>query len=126
MSELRIIRGRDIAAFINERKLCGVTELDVTAKQKLHPVHEYLSGTPRAVLPGGKSYRIRLRMLSMFSYHVPTDRMFTLSIREEDYIYIFDQCRVVQQYTDAQGDKGIKEVFQIEAQIMRKQEVEDD
>ena len=126
MSELRIIRGRDIAALIDDSELCGVTELDVTAKQKLHPVREYLSGVPHAMLPSGNSYRIRLRMLSLFSSQVPTDRAFTLSVSEEEIIYIFEQCRVVQRDTDAQGDKGIKEVFHIEAQRMREQEIDDD
>ncbi len=126
MSELRIVRGRDIHAAINGVELFGVTELDVTGGQKLHYVKEFLSSTPCAVLHSGCSYGIRLKTLSLFSYQIPMDKAFTLSVLDEEMLYIFEQCRVVKRHTNAQGDSGVKEVFQIEAQRMREQEIEDE
>ena len=126
MSTLKVLRGRDIEAKINNSPLFGLSELDVTDKPRFRYIYEYLSETPYDAIGQGNSYRIRLKLLSMFSEQIPMDRSFSLSLNDGEYLYIYEQCRVVERYTDVQGNESVKEVFQIEAQFMREQEIDDD
>lgn len=126
MNDLRLVRGRDVKAYIDQASLYGVTELDVSCKKKYHSVYEYLSSEPQATLPAGDSYQIRLKTLSLFSFLIPLDRTFVLSIRDEDVLYIFEPCRVVQRDTEVQGNENTREVFQIEAKRMREQVIDDE
>ena len=126
MDELRIIRGRDIGAAIDGTELCGLTELRATCKRKTRPVYEYLSSAPYALLPDQSSYEIRLDMMTMFGGQVPTDAPFTLSISDRTHEYIYEHCRVSRRYTEVKGSADAREVFLIEAQNMREQEIENE
>ena len=125
MNELRILRGRDIEAFIDGLGIYGLTEMTATGKPKYHDVYEYLSSSPYERLQEGCVYSIKLKMLSLFSSQVPTDGSFTLSVSDDTAEYSYENCRVVERHTEARGDKSIKEVFIIEAEKQTKR-VKDD
>lgn len=126
MSRLKLIRGRDIEARVNNCMLFGLTELDVTDKPRLRYVHEYLTDEPCGVLRQGHSYQIRLKLLTLFSDQIPTDTPFELSVSDGEYRYIYEQCRVAERTTAAQGNESAREVFRIEAQRMREQEIDNE
>lgn len=126
MNELRILRGRDIEAFVNGRDMYGLTELTATCKPKYHEVFEYLSASPYERLQEGCVYSIKLKMLSLFSSQVPMEGSFTLSVSDDTTEYSYENCRVIERYTDARGDKSIKEVFIIEAEKQTKRVIDDE
>ena len=126
MSELRILRGRDIEAFINGRGMYGLTELSAAGKPKYHEVYEYLSSSPYERLHEGCVYSIKLKMLSLFSSQVPMESSFTLSVSDDSYEYSYEDCRVLERHTEARGDKGITEVFIIEAEKQTKRVIDDE
>lgn len=126
MNELKILRGRDIEAFVNGQDIFGLTELSATCKPKYHDVFEYLSSSPYERLQEGCAYSIKLKMLSLFSGQVPMDGSFTLSVSSDSTEYSYENCRVLERHTEARGDKSINEVFIIEAEKQTKRVIDDE
>lgn len=126
MSDLKILRGRDINATVNGQALFGLTELSTAHKPQYHEVYEYLSASPYARVPAGSICRIKLYMHSLFSRQIPMDGSFTLTVGDDEYEYIYSGCRVLERNTAARGDKSIEEVFLIEAESQTERVIDDE
>ena len=82
MTEYHITRSRDIELYIGGDQLFGVTDFTAKAENEAHPIREYLSGTPHALVSSRTGYELRLTVLSLFCFAVTEQDGFTLSVAD--------------------------------------------
>lgn len=121
MNELRIIRGGDIALYIGEEQLFGVTGFYARAVSQRHPIREYLSGEPHALVGGGTSYEIRMSVLSLFRSGVADEDGFSIRVDDGETSYEYEDCAVLERIRDIKAGKNVVDEFVISAKTMRKQ-----
>lgn len=120
MNDLRIIRGTDISIHADDKPLFGVTAFTASQVVKYHKVYEFLSAKPCRRVPQGEGYVIKLQILSLFDGQLPTDRMFTLCVTDEDREYWYENCMVVESKTQVKGNHYADVTVTVEADYMRK------
>lgn len=121
MTELHITRSKDILLYIGEEQLFGVTDLRAVSVYESHPIREFLSGEPYAVVNGKIKYEIRMTVLSLFRASVLEQNGFEMSVVDGDTAYIYEGCTVVRHEQSIAAGKNVVDVFTIEAKGMRKQ-----
>ena len=126
MSELRIIRGKDIELKLNGSPLFGVTEFTSTENKVFHEVKEYMSSKVAARVPQQPEYKIKLRAMSMFDPLIPEDGSFTLSLRYEYEEYVYGGCRVLSREKAAKGIGSPESVYSVTAESCIWREAEDE
>lgn len=126
MSELRIIRGRDIVLFLDDEPLFGVTEFSAAEKRVFHQVRECMRSAAVKHVPQGAHYQLKLKALNVFDGQIPEDEPFTLSVRFEDEEYVYENCRLTECVYGAKGAENAESIYTLEADSMRWQEVEDE
>ena len=126
MNELRIVRGRDIEVKIDGNFTFGITEINVRQKRRYHAVYEFMSSDPVEKVAQRVEYEIKLGIMSMFDFQIPTDRAFTLSMIEDGVEYSYEDCRVTEVSEGAQGNKVASQTFTVEAHDYRERVIEDE
>ena len=126
MNELRIVRGRDIEVNIDGDIAFGITEINVRQKRRYHAVYEFMSSAPVEKVAQRVEYEIKLGIMTMFDFQIPTDRAFTLSMTEDEVEYSYEDCRVTEISQGAQGNKVASQTFTIEAHDYRERVIEDE
>ena len=126
MTELRIVRGRDIALHIDGKPAFGVTELSIKQKYGFHDVREFLDSEPVYRVDQRAVYQIKLSVMALFDKQAPCDREFTLSLIEDGIEYSYTSCRVTEAYTAAQGNRNAEQTFIIEALGLRELLIDDE
>ncbi len=126
MNELRIVRGRDIEVNIDGDIAFGITEINVRQKRRYHAVYEFMSSAPVEKVAQRAEYEIKLGIMTMFDFQIPTDRAFTLSMIEDRVEYRYEDCRVTEISQGAQGNKVVSQTFTIEAHDYRERVIEDE
>ena len=126
MNELRIVRGRDIEVNIDGDIAFGITEINVRQKRRYHAVYEFMSSAPVEKVAQRVEYEIKLGIMTMFDFQIPTDRAFTLSMTEDEVEYSYEDCRVTEISQGAQGNKVAAQTFTIEAHDYRERVIEDE
>ncbi len=126
MNELRIVRGRDIEVKIDGELTFGITEIKISQKRRYHAVYEFMSSDPVEKVAQRAEYEIKLGIMTMFDFQIPTDRAFTLSMTEDEVEYSYEDCRVTEISQGAQGNKVASQTFTIEAHDYRERVIEDE
>ena len=126
MSELRIIRGKDIVLFLDDEPLFGVTEFSATEKRVYHQVRECMRSAAVKHVPQEAHYQLKVKALNVFDGQIPEDELFTLSVRFEDEEYVYENCRLTECVYGAKGAENAESIYTLEADSMRWQEVEDE
>ena len=126
MSELRIIRGRDIDVFINNRPAFGITELSVRKKRGYHDVYEFLSSEPVERIAQGTGYEVKLKMMSMFDSQIPSDESFSISVIEDEVEYSVGGCIVTDVCSKVNGGANAVQSYMIEALSFTERVIEDE
>lgn len=125
MDELRIVRGTDVILYADDQPLFGVTEFSAVQTADHHKVREYLSAEPYAYIPQGKTYQLRIQVLTLFDEQLP-DAPFTLCVKDGGREYRYRNCRVTGRKTEAQGSKNAVTVISAEADDLIKRGMEDE
>ena len=121
MTELRITRSRDIELYAGEEQLFGVTDFSAKETGESHPIREYLSGEPVAVVNSRSAYEIRMSMLSLLSFAAPDESGFILSAVDGDVVYCYEGCTVIGHERKIKAGKNVVDDYVIAAKSMRKQ-----
>lgn len=125
MTELRITRARDIALYLNDEPMYGVTHFRAVSQGERHAVGEYLSGEPVAVVNTGMRHELSLRVLSLFSPSGMDEDGFTITARDGDAAYQYDGCTVTRCERDAEGEKNLTVSYTIAAKKLTKRRIPD-
>lgn len=115
MSELTVLRGRDIEIFADERPLFGVTSFSAKEKTSYHSVHEFLSSQAVERVAQGTVYELRLKIMAIFSSQIPADRAFDIRLRADGEEFTYYGCRTAAVEREAQGNKNTDSVFTLTA-----------
>ena len=126
MNELRIIRGRDIGAFIDGAPLFGLTMFSAKEIRGYHAVREFLNSEPVERIAQGTAYEIKLELMTMFGAQIPSSRPFTLSFVENDEEFIYSGCRVGEVSQTAQGNKIVSQVYSVTADDFTRRVIDDE
>ena len=126
MSDLKIIRGKDIELRINDRIIFGVTEFTAHEKTAFHEVRECMSSKPVALVPQEPEYEIKLTLMSMFDGQIPENRVFSLSLRYDDEEYVYGGCRVLSRDKVVKAMGGPLSVYTISAEDRAYHVIEED
>ena len=124
MTELRIIRGRDILLYINGEQLYGVTDFHAVSRRSSHEIREYLSGQPLAVVNAGEHYELTLKALSLFRPASTADG-FCLKVEDEETVYLYEGCVVTRCERNIRSDKNVTDSYTITAEKMTKRSIND-
>ena len=125
MSELRVVRGRDLELRLNGEELCGVTFFRAVSQNKANEIREYLSSDPVAVLPGAQRHEIELSALEMFGGAVPEGESFSLSVIDPDSEYVYEGCIVVRKERSLSAKGSLSVKYLIKAEKMTKRGISD-
>ena len=125
MTEMSIIRGRDIRLSLDGTALCGVTHFSAASRYERHELHEYLSAAPYAEVPEGESHEIVMEVLSLFKSVLDGRDGFTLSAEDKDSTVAYHGCHVVKIERDIRGDQPAADRYTIRAAGMTKRRRED-
>ncbi len=126
MSELRIIRGKDIILRADDGILFGVTEFGAVEKRKLHEVYECMSSKPIARIPQDTEYELKIKAMSMFDGQIPEDREFELRLRLDEADHVYTGCRTIGVVRNIKGDQNAETEYIITADGFLIREVEDE
>ena len=124
MSELRVIRGRDLELKVDGDVLCGATYFKAVSQSRTREIREFLSGQPVDVLSAGGSHEIELTVLELFAGGVPEDSEFTLSVADGGSEYIYEGCRVVRRERIAPAKANLSDKYLIRAVKMTKRGIQ--
>lgn len=126
MSELRIIRGKDITLFLGGEPLFGVTEFSVYEKPVYHEIRECMRSKAVTHVPQEAVCQLKLKLLTVFDGQIPGNGTFTLAVRYENEEYIYENCRVTERICGAKGAGNAESTYVLEADGMTRQEAENE
>ena len=98
-----------------------MTDFTAKAENEAHPIREYLSGTPHALVSSRTGYELRLTVLSLFCFAVTEQDGFTLSVADGDTVFSYDDCTVTRHERSVKAGKYVVDEYTIKAREMRKQ-----
>ena len=126
MSELRVVRGRDIRLFVNNDPLFGVISFFAKENRSYHAVREFLSSSPVEMVPQSAEYELKLRTMTLFGEQLPSDRAFTLSLVEDGEEFSYSGCRLIRTEQEADGGKIAGQVHSITANSFTRRVIDDE
>lgn len=125
MSELTVLRGRDIDIFADDKPLFGVTSFSAKEKKTYHCVHEFLSSEPVERVPQKTEYELKVKIMAMFSVQIPVDRAFVLKLSADGEEFTYYGCIATAVEREAQGNKSAESVFTLTADSFGKRVTDD-
>lgn len=126
MSELRVVRGRDIRMFVNNDTLFGVISFSAKEMRSYHAVREFLSASPVDMVPQGEEYELKLKTMTLFGDQLPSAATFKLRLIEDGEEFTYSGCRVTQTDQEADGGKIAGQVYIITADSFTRRVIDDE